>query len=79
MIPEGNGEAKNAFEEVDIFKAESADSVLWRGVFSTLEAAKARIKQLLVSDPGEYFTHHQSTGNKIFFKPYGHNGHSGTR
>jgi hypothetical protein len=75
MIPESNGEAKHAFEEVDIFKMEHA-GVLWRGVFSTLEAAQARIKQLLVSDPGEYFTHTQSTGNKIFFKP---NGRSGTR
>ena len=79
MIPEGNGEAKNAFEEVDIFKTESADSVLWRGSSASLDAATAHINELLVSDPGEYFTHNQSTGNKIFFKPYGHNGHSGTR
>ena len=78
MIPEGNGEAKNAFEEVDIFKMEHAGAQ-WRGVFSSLDAAKARIKHLLVSDPGEYFTHTQSTGNKIFFKPNGHSGHSGTR
>ena len=77
MTPE-NGETGNAFEEVDIFKMELA-GVLWRGAFSSLEGATTRIKQLLVSDPGEYFTHVQSTGSKIFFKPNGHNGHNGTR
>ena len=77
MIPESNGEARPV-EEVDIFKTERA-GVLWRGTFSSLEAAKTRINELLVSDPAEYFTHSQSTGNKIFFEPNGHNGHSGTR
>ena len=77
MISE-NGEARHAFEEVDIFKMEHA-GVLWRGSFSSLEAAKARINQLLVSDPGEYFIHNHPTGHRIFFKPNGHNGHKGTR
>jgi hypothetical protein len=76
MIPESKGDARPVFEEVDIFKMESA-GVLWRGSFSSFEAARARINQLLVSDPGEYFTHIQSTGNKIFFTPNGHNGHNG--
>jgi hypothetical protein len=75
MIPESNGEARRASEEVDIFKMEQA-GVQWRGSFSSLEAAKARINQLLVTDPGEYFTHIQSTGNKIFFKPNNHNGNN---
>ena len=76
MIREGNVEARRALEAVDIFKMEQA-GVLWCGSFSSLEAATARINQLLVSDPGEYFTHIQSTGNKRFFKPNGHNGHNG--
>jgi hypothetical protein len=76
MIPEGNRGTRRAYEEVDIFKMEHA-GVVWRGSFSSLEAAKERITQLLVSDPGEYFTHIQSTGNKIFFTPNGHNGHNG--
>jgi hypothetical protein len=73
-----NGGTGNAFEEVDIFKMEPA-GVLWRGVCSNLEGAKIRIKKLLVSDPGEYFIHTQSTGNKIFFKPKGPNGHNGAQ
>ena len=73
MIPAGNGEARRVFEEVDIFKMEVA-GILWRGAFSNLDAAKTRIKQLLASDPGEYFTYIHSTGNKLFFKPNGHNG-----
>lgn len=77
MIPESNGKARRAFEEVDIFKMEQA-GVLWCGSFSSLEAAKARINELLVSKPGEYFTHVHSNGNKLFFKPNGHNGHNGT-
>jgi hypothetical protein len=79
MIPGSNGETRHACDDVDILKTESADTVLWRGTFSSLEAATARIKQLLVSEPGEYFTHSQSTGNKLFFKLNGHNGHNGTR
>ena len=75
MIPR-NREMKIACEEVDVFKMEDA-AVLWRGAFLSLEAATARINQLLVSDPGEYFTHIQSTGNKVFFKANGHNGHNG--
>ena len=55
MTPE-KGETGHAFEEVDILKMELA-GVLWRGAFSSLEAA-------LVSAPGEYFTHVQSTGSK---------------
>jgi len=73
MIPGSNGETRHACDDVDIFKTESADTVLWRGAFSSLEAGTARIKQPLVSEPGEYFTHSQST------EPNGHNGHNGTR
>ena len=52
MTPE-NGETGNAFEEVDIFKMELSGA-LWRGAFSSFEDAQTRIKQLLVSDPGEF-------------------------
>jgi hypothetical protein len=77
MTPE-NGETGNAFEEVDIFKMELSGA-LWRGAFSSFEDAQTRIKQLLASDPGEYFTHVHSSGSKIFFKPNGANGHTGAR
>lgn len=77
MTPE-NGETGNAFEEVDIFKMELSGA-LWRGAFSSFEDAETRIKQLLVSDPGEYFTHVHSSGSKIFFKPNGADEHDGTR
>ena len=79
MIPESNGAARSAFDEVDIFKTEPAGAILWRGSCTGLEAAKARINELSVSDPGEYFVHSQSTRPRIFFKSNGHNGHSGTR
>ena len=72
------GEVRRAFDEVDIFKKEGT-SVLWLGSFSSLEAAKTRINELLISDPGEYFTYNQSTEHKVFFKPNGHNGHNGTQ
>jgi hypothetical protein len=69
-----NDKAKLAFEEVDIFKTGAADSVLWRGSSASLDAATAHINELLVSDPGEYFAHIHPTGQKLFFKPNGHNG-----
>ena len=83
MILEGDDETKRGFEAVDIFRTEGG-GVLWLGSFSSLEAAKVRINELLISDPGEYFTYHQSTEHKVFFKPNGlkpngHNGHNGTR
>lgn len=64
MIPESNGEAKHVFEEVDIFKTEGS-GVLWLGSCSSLEAAQVRINELLISDPGEYFTYNQPTGHKV--------------
>ena len=73
MIPEGNHQPKHGFEKVDVFKTDG-DGVLWLGSFSTPEAAKVRINELLISDPGEYFTYNQSTEIKVFFKPNGHNG-----
>lgn len=73
MIPESNDGLKHGFEKVDVFKTDG-DGVLWLGSFSNLEAARARIHELLLSDPGEYFTYNQSTEIKVFFKPNGHNG-----
>ena len=72
MIPE-NGDARQ-FEAIDIFKTDGGGGVLWRGSFASLKAARARINELLISDPGEYFTYNQPTGHKVFFKPNGHNG-----
>ena len=74
MIPE-NGGGRHAYEQVDVFKKEGA-GVLWLGSFSNVEAAKLRINELLISDPGEYFTFNQSTEHKVFFKPNGHNGNN---
>ena len=76
VIPEGSTpEANRMSEELDVFKTLPNGEVLWRGSFSSLETAKTRINELLVSDPGEYFIHSHPTGEQLFFKPTGHNGH----
>jgi hypothetical protein len=53
----------------DIFKAETGGSVLWLESTATLEAAKARVKELAGSAPGGYFIVNQETGNRIYMKP----------
>lgn len=50
---------------LDIFKNDSDGGVLWRGVAETLAAAKASIKKLALSAPGEYFVFDQHTGSRV--------------
>ena len=48
----------------DILKVES-EGVRWMEAVADLERAKARVKVLAVSSPGEYFIVNQQTGEKI--------------
>ena len=55
---------------LDIFKI-SGGSVLWRDAVATIETAKARIRKLALSSPGEYFILDQNTGERVFVTPLG--------
>jgi hypothetical protein len=55
---------------LDIFKI-SGGGVLWRDAVATLETAKARIRQFVLSSPGEYFILDQKTGQRFFVTPLG--------
>jgi len=55
---------------LDIFKI-SGGRVLWRDAVATLETAKARIRKLALSSPGEYFILDQNTGERVFVMPLG--------
>jgi hypothetical protein len=55
---------------LDIFKI-SGGGVLWRDAVATLETAKARIRKLELSSPGEYFILDQNTGHRTFVTPSG--------
>ena len=50
---------------LDIFKTDSDGGVLWRGTADNLVAAKACIKKLAVSSPGEYLVFDQHTGQRV--------------
>ncbi len=52
----------------DIFKVESS-GLRWMEVAADLERAKARVKVLSASSPGEYIILNQTTGEKISIKP----------
>jgi CheY-like chemotaxis protein len=52
----------------DIFKVEGS-SLRWMEVAANLERAKARVKVLSASSPGEYIIVNQNTGEKISIKP----------
>src|SRR5260370_18613108 len=52
----------------DIFKVES-DGPRWMEAAENLERAKARVKILATSSPGEYVIANQDTGEKISIKP----------
>jgi hypothetical protein len=51
----------------DIFRVESA-GLRWMEVAADLERAKARVKLLAASSPGEYVILNQNTGEKILVK-----------
>jgi hypothetical protein len=53
----------------DVFKHEPDGCLCWCGAFQDLEAAKTKVRELLVSSPGEYFIFSQSTGNNLYMKP----------
>jgi hypothetical protein len=55
---------------LDIFKI-SGGGVLWRDAVATFETAKARIRKLALSSPGEYFILDQNTGERVFVTPLG--------
>ena len=52
----------------DIFKVESS-GLCWMEAVSDLQRAKARVKVLAASSPGEYVILNQNTGEKISIKP----------
>jgi CheY-like chemotaxis protein len=52
----------------DIFKVEGS-GLRWMEVAADLERAKARVKLLSASSPGEYIILNQNTGEKIAIKP----------
>jgi hypothetical protein len=53
------------FYPLDIFKTESDGGVLWRGAAETVVAAKAFVKKLAASSPGEYLILDQHTGERV--------------
>jgi hypothetical protein len=57
------------FQPLDIFKTDSDGSVLWRGSAETWAAAKAWIKKLELSAPGEYLILDQHTGQRVLVTP----------
>ena len=52
----------------DLFRTEVDGSVKWLGVCADLDAAKARVIELSVGLPGEYFIFSQATKRKLFIK-----------
>ena len=55
----------------DIFKRLGGGGVRWLGVVTDLEAAKVRVKELVVSSPGEYFIFSLAAGRRLHIKPDG--------
>jgi hypothetical protein len=49
----------------DIFQSEDDGSVLWCESAETLEAAKARVRELVVGVPVDYILFNQQTGTKL--------------
>jgi hypothetical protein len=62
-------EVSAMFYPLDIFKTYSDGSVIWRGAAETLIAAKAYIKELAASSPGQYLVLDQSTGSRVLVIP----------
>jgi hypothetical protein len=52
----------------DIFKVESDGSLRWREAAATLDEAQARVREPVLSSPGEYVIFSQATGHKMFIK-----------
>jgi hypothetical protein len=52
----------------DIFKRQPGGSVRWLEVVADLEAAKLRVKELVVCVPGEYFIFSLASGRRLDVK-----------
>lgn len=63
----GNWGRRAMLPPFDIFRVESA-GLRWMEVAADLERAKARVKLLAASSPGEYVILNQNTGEKILVK-----------
>jgi hypothetical protein len=57
------------FQPLDIFKTDSNGTLLWRGAAETWVAAKASVKKLALSSPGEYFIFDQHTRQRVRVTP----------
>jgi hypothetical protein len=55
----------------DILRVLNDGSPLWMEAAQTLEEAKARVQQLVATQPGSYVIFSQKTGNKILITPEG--------
>jgi hypothetical protein len=54
---------------LDIFLTESDGStVLWKGSETTMEAARDRVRELAIAQPGEYVIQSLQTGHKSVIK-----------
>ena len=52
----------------DVFKVESS-GLRWMELAEDLERAKARVKMLSASSPGEYLIHNRQTGENVSIQP----------
>ena len=57
------------FPSLDIFKIDSGGNVIWSGAVESVDAARARIRKLALSSPGEYLILNQNTGNRVHVTP----------
>jgi hypothetical protein len=55
----------------DLFRTEDDGSVKWLGVCEDLDAAKARVMELSLKLPAEYFIYSQTSERKLFIKQDG--------
>lgn len=53
----------------DIFRRQGGGNVRWLGVVADFETAKARVKELAESIPGEYFIFSLAAGRRLDIKP----------
>lgn len=54
---------------MDIFRKEPYGTQLWVELCPDVETAKARVKVLAATNPGEYFIYSALTGHKQFLRP----------
>jgi hypothetical protein len=53
----------------DIFRISESDGVIWLEACADLEAAKARVAELMQARPCEYMIFSQTTQHKLSIKP----------